>query len=325
MMRLGFYLAASWTILCTYGAAMPDIHRHMSPAQLQEVFHVDHVDLVPHYELIKLTHHTNTPLLVSSRRKRSIETGSSSATVGTKSNGLSDAVGINNNHHVKKDLSKVRFTEKVSELPAKPGQQRKPARTSSDSATQQVPLEAGPLVNSEQQDDATTVGPQGQADVSIAAIAEHRVSFPAFGENVNLTLRKTEGLLRGGAHSLRMWNVRSDPNSTQGLVYEEIHDEEPEPANSFGDIYQDEDNMAAILMRKHLESGDLMMPDNDGAGHAFKDGPVLLGDDYGLRDGGSLMKQLIAPRRVQGCAPFSTSSRSACHSLQASLVFETED
>ncbi|XP_058128952.1 A disintegrin and metalloproteinase with thrombospondin motifs like isoform X2 [Anopheles coustani] len=256
MIRLGLYLAASWTILCTYGAAMPDIHRHMSSAQLQEVFHVDHADLVPHYELVKLTHHTNTPVLASARRKRSIESASSSGTaVGSKSNGLNDAGSNSYSHHVKKDLSKVRFTEKVSELPVKPGQQRKPV----PAVRQQVPLEAGPLVNSEQ-DDVITIEPLVEsAGISIADMAEHRVSFAAFGENVNLTLRKTEGLLRGGAHSLRMWNVRSDPNSTQGLVYEEIHDEDPEPADSFGDIYQDEDNMAAVLMRKHLESGDLMM------------------------------------------------------------------
>ncbi|XP_035784760.1 uncharacterized protein LOC118462830 isoform X3 [Anopheles albimanus] len=250
MMRLGIYLAASWTLLCTYSAAMPDLHRRMSSAQLQEVFHVDHPDLVPHYELIKLQHHTNQQPVLSSRRKRSIETGAP--------NGVSDTAGSTDpqqqqqQHHVKKDLSKVRFTEKVSELPAKrPAGQFKPSV-------------------------GAAVGP------SIADIGEHRVSFEAFGENVNLTLRKTEGLLRGGAaHSLRMWNVRSDPNSTQGLVYEEIHDEDPEPqdADSFGDIYQDEENMAAILMRKHLESGDLMMEGSIGHELVIKPVPTEVSQD----------------------------------------------
>uniref|UniRef100_A0A182UCR9 Uncharacterized protein n=1 Tax=Anopheles melas TaxID=34690 RepID=A0A182UCR9_9DIPT len=191
------------------------IHRQMSSAQLQEVFHVDHVDLVPHYELVQLTHHTNRPVLASSRRRRSIDSSQVA-----KANGLTSG----GNHHVKKDLSKVRFTEKVSELGVKPaGQQRKPF------PKQEVPLEAGPLVSSgppkQPVDDSTPLEPMEQGGVSIADLNEHRVSFDAFGENVNLTLRKTEGLLRGGAHSLRMWNVRSDPNSTQGLVYEEIHDE----------------------------------------------------------------------------------------------------
>uniref|UniRef100_A0A182YL37 Uncharacterized protein n=1 Tax=Anopheles stephensi TaxID=30069 RepID=A0A182YL37_ANOST len=196
----------------------------MSSAQLQEVFHVDHVDLVPHYELVKLTHHTNRPVLASSRRKRSIDGPVA------KTNGLFASMpGTNGpNHHVKKDLSKVRFTEKVSELGVKPSQQKKAVPRAGFDGRQEIPLEAGPMVSSDQQqqqvDDATTLEPM-EDGVSIADINEHRVSFGAFGQNVNLTLRKTEGLLRGGAHSLRMWNVRSDPNSTQGLVYEEIHDE----------------------------------------------------------------------------------------------------
>uniref|UniRef100_A0A9I3GJJ0 Peptidase M12B domain-containing protein n=1 Tax=Anopheles farauti TaxID=69004 RepID=A0A9I3GJJ0_9DIPT len=272
MMRLGLYLAASWTLLCTYSAAMPDIHLQMSAAQLQEVFHVDHADLVPHYELVRLTHHTNRPVLVNSRRKRAVDSGVSSASKGNALAG-SDAASVS--HHVKKDLSKVRFTEKVSELPAKP--QRKV----------NIPLEAGPVVQQQQQqqrvDDSSTLEPM-EGGVSIADINEHRVSFDAFGENVNLTLKRTEGLLRGGAHSLRMWNVRSDPNSTQGLVYEEIHDEDPEPANSFGDIYQDEDNMAAVLMRKHLESGDLMMEGSIGHELVIKPVPT----DISQEDDGSV-------------------------------------
>uniref|UniRef100_A0A182P6X2 Uncharacterized protein n=1 Tax=Anopheles epiroticus TaxID=199890 RepID=A0A182P6X2_9DIPT len=203
---------------------LSNIHHRMSSEQLQEVFHVDHVDLVPHYELVTLTHHTNRPVLASSRRKRSIDSSQSVA----KSNGL----GNGGNHHVKKDLSKVRFTEKVSELTVKPAgqQQRKPVPKDVDRpGGQQVPLEAGPLVSSEPRmqqpvDDSVPLEPM-DGGVSIADISEHRVEFDAFGEKVNLTLHKTEGLLRGGAHSLRMWNVRSDPNSTQGLVYEEIHDE----------------------------------------------------------------------------------------------------
>lgn len=32
-----------------------------------------------------------------------------------------------------------------------------------------------------------------------------------------------------------------------------------QPEEDVGDIFQDQDNMAAILMRKHLQSGDLLM------------------------------------------------------------------
>lgn len=32
-----------------------------------------------------------------------------------------------------------------------------------------------------------------------------------------------------------------------------------QPAEDVGDVFQDQGNMAAILMRKHLQSGDLLM------------------------------------------------------------------
>lgn len=35
--------------------------------------------------------------------------------------------------------------------------------------------------------------------------------------------------------------------------------QEEKSRTTVGDIFQDEDNMAAILMRKHLETGDLIM------------------------------------------------------------------
>lgn len=36
----------------------------------------------------------------------------------------------------------------------------------------------------------------------------------------------------------------------------------PQPAEDVGDVFQDQANMAAILMRKHLQSGDLLMVSN---------------------------------------------------------------
>lgn len=191
----------------------------MSTAQLQEVFHVDHPDAVPHYELIQLMHHTNQPSV--GRRKRSIETGPSK-----RGNQLDGGGG--GNHHVKKDLSKVRFSEKASEsaVPAKKRTVKQPDATGSGgggSVSEQIlPEMQPPAKEPADSDSENKIGD----DVSIRDIKQHRVSFSAFGESVNLTLEKTEGLFgEEGPHSLRMWNVRVDPNATQGLVYEEIHEE----------------------------------------------------------------------------------------------------
>lgn len=48
------------------------------------------------------------------------------------------------------------------------------------------------------------------------------------------------------------------------LIIYEIYFQEEKSRASVGDIFQDEDNMAAILMRKHLETGDLIMVSADG-------------------------------------------------------------
>lgn len=131
----------------------------MSPAQLQQAFQVESVDLVPKYEVVKLVHSNH-------RTKRSF-----------------DEFKNNNNlvqHHVKKDLSKASYFS-----------DKKFKKSFSDN-----------LNYSENND--------------------HNVSFQAFGQMLNLTLKPTKGLFKDGPQSLRMWSVRSDPNATQGLEYEEI-------------------------------------------------------------------------------------------------------
>lgn len=53
---------------------------------------------------------------------------------------------------------------------------------------------------------------------------QHNVSFSAFGENLNLTLKPTQGLFRDGPNLLKMWHVRPDANASQGLFYERVEE-----------------------------------------------------------------------------------------------------
>ncbi|KRF79684.1 A disintegrin and metalloproteinase with thrombospondin motifs like isoform X9 [Drosophila virilis] len=92
----------------------------------------------------------------------------------------------------------------------------------------------------------------------ISSIKSHNVSFSAFGRHMNLTLRATQGLFKGAPHELRMWSVGSEPNATHGLDLQEILDEQ-HGKHEIGEVFQDEQNMAAILMRRHMETGDLIM------------------------------------------------------------------
>ncbi|XP_055694751.1 A disintegrin and metalloproteinase with thrombospondin motifs like isoform X2 [Lutzomyia longipalpis] len=199
-------------------SALPDIHLQMSPEQLHTVFHVDSVENVPNYELIELLHHTPTLHRV---RKRAVDSGSTANLLP---------------HHVKKDLSKTPFFTLPKSPPPPPL-----VDSSSDSADRNSVSNEIPGVN-----------------VNLSDVKEHRVSFTAFGEKVNLNLKPTEGLFKDGPQSLRMWTVHSDPNATQGLNYEEITQDE-EQKEEVGHVFQDESKMAAILMRRQLETGDLIM------------------------------------------------------------------
>lgn len=158
----------------------------MSPSQLREVFHVEHRDLVPNYEVVELTHHMTNHHSIHKRSinsdnllNKSNKVSSVSENSDSKSKVLSK-----NNHHVKKDLSKIRFASLTveEERPAKFG------------------------------------------NYDLKATKQHNVSFTAFGEHLNLTLKPTEGLFRDGPNLLKMWHVRPDANASQGLFYERIEE-----------------------------------------------------------------------------------------------------
>ncbi|KAH8280348.1 hypothetical protein KR018_003186 [Drosophila ironensis] len=183
--------------------ALPDLHKQMSPEQLQSVFHVDTHDAVPHYELVQLLHHHDHHQ--PHRRRRSI----------------GDTAKTYPPHHVKKDLSKNSY---YSEL----------------------------------KHEAQGSGGNHLFGPDVSDIKAHNVSFSAFGQHLNLNLRATQGLFKGAPHELRMWSVGSEPNATHGLDLQEIAREEHHK-DEVGEVFQDEQNMAAILMRRHAKTGDLIM------------------------------------------------------------------
>uniref|UniRef100_A0A034V501 A disintegrin and metalloproteinase with thrombospondin motifs 16 n=1 Tax=Bactrocera dorsalis TaxID=27457 RepID=A0A034V501_BACDO len=223
--RILLAIIASIVTICS---SLPDYHKQMSPTQLQSVFHVDDVNAVPHYEVVQLLHNSFDDGLASlpehyrRRRRRSINSVDGDA-----------RPTIKEPHHVKKDLSKNPYYSELKAAANTPG--------------------AGG-VNSLQQ------AANGKFAGDLRELKEHKVSFNAFGENLNLTLKRTDSLFKGGSpHTLRMWTVRDEANATHGLDMQEVFDEDAQSSDQIGEVYQDEANMAAILMRRHLETGDLVM------------------------------------------------------------------
>ncbi|XP_067215398.1 A disintegrin and metalloproteinase with thrombospondin motifs like isoform X2 [Linepithema humile] len=72
--------------------------------------------------------------------------------------------------------------------------------------------------------------------------AKPQIHLRAFGKDISLSLKPTEGLLT--ANSLPMWTVTKNTSQPDGLHYERVKDVNVD----IGDIYQDTENMASILL-----------------------------------------------------------------------------
>lgn len=158
----------------------------MSPSELRDVFHVEHKDLVPNYEVVKLTHYLTQHHSINKRSINSdnlLSKNNHNFNSDSSSNSKSKVLS-KNNHHVKKDLSKVPFDDKS-------------------------------MSNAEK---------KKYHEYDLKQVSAHNVSFSAFGEHLNLTLKPAEGLFRDGPNALKMWHVRSDANASQGVTYERIED-----------------------------------------------------------------------------------------------------
>lgn len=180
----------------------------MSSDQLQSIFHVDSQDLVPHYEVIRLTHHGTAHHNIA---KRSIDNQQQS----TKLNTFADTIKNSKTHHVKKDLSKTAY---YSELKSHNQQQQQPQQINSNKESINFSSSSNKV---EEQIDVLEQLPLHRT-IDLNKIKEHNVSLSAFGETYNLTLRPTEGLFKNGPQNVQMWSVKTNANSTQGLEYDQI-------------------------------------------------------------------------------------------------------
>ncbi|XP_044745503.1 A disintegrin and metalloproteinase with thrombospondin motifs 16 isoform X2 [Coccinella septempunctata] len=73
--------------------------------------------------------------------------------------------------------------------------------------------------------------------------ATRQLRLQAFGRPFNLSLIPTSGLFKKG--KLKIWTVEPNATSQHGVEYIEL----PETNEEIGDLYQDEENQAAVLLR----------------------------------------------------------------------------
>lgn len=91
----------------------------------------------------------------------------------------------------------------------------------------------------------------------------HRIRINCFGNPIELNLRKTEGLFK--KYGPKMWYVAENESHLHGVEYIEIEEMEDE-ADHIGETHQDENNMAALVIRKNPDAGILV---EGSIGHNF--------------------------------------------------------
>ncbi|KAF5308591.1 hypothetical protein FQR65_LT06139, partial [Abscondita terminalis] len=85
------------------------------------------------------------------------------------------------------------------------------------------------------------------------------IRLTAFGKNLNLSLTKNSGLLK--TSGLKLWTVEPNATAQHGIEYVEI----PEGEEDIGNVYQDEENEAAFLIRRDDENGGLIVEGSIGS------------------------------------------------------------
>ena len=176
----------------------------MSAQQLQSIFHVDTADAVPHYEVVQLLHHDSQEPATHDQLYNHYRRRRRSVEALAE---IKDNMAYEEMNHVKKDLSKSPY---YSEL-----------KTKSVKA-----LHSNSVYEPVAKD--------------VKDMKEHKVSFKAFGKDLNLTLKQTDSLFKNGhLHRLPMWYVDNEANATHGLNIQKIEDEVSEMLKSYDNFFYD--------------------------------------------------------------------------------------
>ncbi|XP_038218644.1 A disintegrin and metalloproteinase with thrombospondin motifs 16 isoform X4 [Zerene cesonia] len=219
-------------LLCSFLTANSlntKIHEHMTPDELRNVFHVDHHSLVPEYHLVQLTHHMARRNIPATHRSNS-HTPNSGKVPHEKSSKPwkteTNLPSLLNDEMFVKAKELIHDVDIIGDL------------------NNTVSVQFGVTNSSEISDsDSETSGD----DV-------HRIELEAFGKQLKLVLKKQEGLVK--KDGLRMWKALTNESQPHGVDYEEMITEGEE---ELGDLYHDDENGAALLIRRHPKHGKLVV------------------------------------------------------------------
>ncbi|XP_064292754.1 A disintegrin and metalloproteinase with thrombospondin motifs like isoform X2 [Plodia interpunctella] len=215
------------------------IHEYMSPDELRNVFHVEHHSLVPDYHLVQLTHHLS---------RRNIATSHP-----TNSHSLNPS----KIPHEKTQKEKTKWKTETSppsllndEMFVKAKEFIKDVDIIGD-LNNTVSVDFG-VTNSSEVSDSESASDEEHV-VDGQELDVHRIDLEAFGKQMNLVLKRQEGLVK--KDGVKMWRALNNVTQPHGVDYEEMTTEDEE----LGELYQDEQNGAALLIRRHPKHGKIVV------------------------------------------------------------------
>ncbi|XP_037296718.1 A disintegrin and metalloproteinase with thrombospondin motifs 16 isoform X3 [Manduca sexta] len=234
------YVSAHWlsafVLLCSFFSTHTlntKIHEHMTPDELQHVFHVEHHSRVPEYHLVQLTHHLSRRHIATSHSTNSHNATSSKIPheKNFKEKAPSPPSLLNDEMFVKvKEY--IKDVDIIGDL------------------NNTVSVRFG--------DNSSVSDSEGVLSDKVHAVEDqdldvHKIDLEAFGRQLKLVLKRQEGLFK--KDGLKVWRALKNESQPHGVDYEEMATEDED----LGDLYQDEENGAALLIRRHPKHGKLMV------------------------------------------------------------------
>ncbi|KAK9301170.1 hypothetical protein QLX08_006387 [Tetragonisca angustula] len=118
------------------------------------------------------------------------------------------------------------------------------------------------------------------------SIENPEIHLKAFGKDISLSLKPTEGLLT--MNHLPMWTVTKDTSQPGGLHYEKVTNADTD----IGDIYQDTTNMASILLHRDA-NGKVLVDGNIGSELVIRPLPDRILDELASKNSSLRGKELL--------------------------------
>nr|XP_037873779.1 A disintegrin and metalloproteinase with thrombospondin motifs like isoform X1 [Bombyx mori]XP_037873780.1 A disintegrin and metalloproteinase with thrombospondin motifs like isoform X1 [Bombyx mori] len=230
---------SAFVILCSFITTQSlnnKIHEHMTIDELRNVFHVEHHSRVPEYHLVQLTHH-----LARRNIPTSHPANSNSADSG-KTPHLKTEKVTKGGYKAPSLLNDEMFVEAKKRIEDVDIMGDPNSTVSVDFKVQ----------SSEFGDSESLSDKEHSAESQEDGV--HKIDLEAFGRQLKLVLKKQEGLIK--KDGLKVWKALKNETQPHGVDYEEMITEDDE---EFGDLYQDEENGAALLIRRHPKHGKLVV------------------------------------------------------------------